>query len=193
MDDDHAAVLPRLIRVSRRPTPAGSRSPTCRNRAPIGATIGTSADLRLIQYLQALPGGASAGAVSRWRPTRPRSGAHARHRRRRPGLGPVVLGACRRADAALAEAAADFAQAAAGVHGRTSAPSLLANETFLRSSVDHAIASLTADGTIQAILDAQQVSGDAGEMTSTRDPGECASMLRSRGGGRVTVMSSRRS
>ena len=29
---------------------------------------------------------------------------------------------------------------------------MLANETFLRSSVDQAIASLTADGTIQAIL-----------------------------------------
>ena len=40
---------------------------------------------------------------------------------------------------------------------------LLANETFLRSNVDQAIASLTADGTIEAILKATQFPADSRE------------------------------
>ena len=79
----------------------------------IGATMGTGADLRLIQYLQALT------PAERWSRFPMSSdeaalkSAHERHRRHRPGLGPRVMGLaterCR-----LREAPAAVAQSASG-------------------------------------------------------------------------------
>ena len=74
----------------------------------IGATIGTSADIRLIQYLQALP------AEQRW--SRFPMGSDelalrrpgARHGRRRAGVGAVVLGAAE-IRSGVCRPAADFA------------------------------------------------------------------------------------
>ena len=117
----------------------------------IGATIGTSADLRLIQYLQALP------AEQRW--SRFPMGSD------ELALGAVVRGtvgvalvwgpsfwALQKSDPTFAGlrliSAKPLPESAVGVGAI-----LLANETFLRSSVDDAIASLTADGSIQAILE----------------------------------------
>src|SRR5262245_1185933 len=116
----------------------------------IGATIGTSADLRLIQYLQALP------ARERWSRF-PMADDEAALR--------VVLRGT--AGAALVWAPAlwalqareqDFAKlrviapAPLPVSTADVGAALLSNESFLRSSVDRAIASLTADGTIEALL-----------------------------------------
>jgi polar amino acid transport system substrate-binding protein len=117
----------------------------------IGATIGTGADLRLIQYLQALP------AEQRW--SRFPMGSD------ELALGAVVRGtvgvalvwgpsfwALQKSDPAFAGlrliSPKPLPESAVGVGAI-----LLANETFLRSSVDDAIASLTADGSIQAILE----------------------------------------
>jgi polar amino acid transport system substrate-binding protein len=117
----------------------------------IGATIGTSADLRLIQYLQALP------AEQRW--SRFPMGSD------ELALGAVVRGtvgvalvwgpsfwALQKSDPAFARlrliSAKPLPESAVAVGAI-----LLANETFLRSSVDDAIASLIADGSIQAILE----------------------------------------
>jgi polar amino acid transport system substrate-binding protein len=117
----------------------------------IGATIGTTADLRLIQYLQALP------AEQRWS-------------RFPMGSDELALGALVRGTVGVALvwgpsfwALQKSDPAFAGLRLISTKPLpesavsvgaiLLANETFLRSSVDDAIASLTADGSIQAILE----------------------------------------
>src|SRR5215510_278483 len=120
----------------------------------IGATIGTSADLRLIQYLQALL------ARERWSRF-PMADDEAALR--------VVLRGT--AGAALVWAPAlwalqareqDFAKlrviapAPLPVSTADVGAALLSNESFLRSSVDRAIASLTADGTIEALLRASK-------------------------------------
>jgi polar amino acid transport system substrate-binding protein len=116
----------------------------------IAATMGTSADIRLIQYLQSL------AARDRWSRF-PMSNDEA-------ALRSVLRGT---AGAALVWAPSFWSlQKSDPEIGklRTIAPAplpastvdigaaLLANETFLRSGVDRAIASLVADGTIQAIL-----------------------------------------
>jgi polar amino acid transport system substrate-binding protein len=116
----------------------------------IAATIGTSADLRLVQYLQAL---APSQRWSRFPMANDEFGLRA-----------VLRGT---AGAALVWAPALWALQTSDkdiAKLRTIAPNplpvttadvgavLLANETFLRTNVDQAIASLTADGTIQAIL-----------------------------------------
>jgi polar amino acid transport system substrate-binding protein len=116
----------------------------------IGATIGTSADIRLIQYLQSL------APRDRWSRF-PMSTDEA-------ALRAVLRGT---AGAALVWAPALWSLQAGDPELRklrTMAPAplpvstveigaaLLANEAFLRSSVDKAIASLVNDGTIQAIL-----------------------------------------
>jgi polar amino acid transport system substrate-binding protein len=118
---------------------------------PIAATMGTSADLRLAQYLMSLQAGA------RW-PRFPMSNDRA-------ALDAVLSG---EAGAALVWEPGLWALRGgdAKLSGlRTMAPrpmpettitvgaALLANEAFLRSNVDQAIASLTEDGTIQSILD----------------------------------------
>lgn len=116
----------------------------------IGATIGTSADIRLIQYLESL------SADSRWR-------------RFPMGTDELALRALARGEvgAALVWAPSFWAlrkadPAFAGLRIIPSRPlpdsatdvgaTLLSRETFLRSSVDQAIAALTADGTIRSIL-----------------------------------------
>jgi hypothetical protein len=120
----------------------------------IGPTIGTGADLRLIQYLQAL------SHAERWSRF-PMSTDEAALKALANGTigvalvwGPA-LWALQRNDAAflkvrllspnpLPAASADVGAA------------VLANESFLRNSVDQAIASLTRDGTIRAILDSDK-------------------------------------
>jgi polar amino acid transport system substrate-binding protein len=117
----------------------------------IGATIGTSGDFRLIQYLQALP------AEQRWNRFPMGSDELALNALVRGTVGVALVWGP--SFWALQKSVPAFAglrpisprplpESAIGV-GAT----LLANETFLRSSVDDAIASLTADGSIGAILD----------------------------------------
>jgi polar amino acid transport system substrate-binding protein len=119
-----------------------------RSRA-IGATIGTTADIRLIQYLQSL------NPRDRW-DRFPMSSDEA-------ALGAVLRGTT---GAALVwapslwalRASDDFAKlrviapAPLPVSTADVGAAMLANETFLRSNVDRAIAALTADGTVSAIL-----------------------------------------
>jgi polar amino acid transport system substrate-binding protein len=120
----------------------------------IGATLGTSADIRLIQYLQSLP------ADSQWRRFPMGSDELALRTLMRGEVGAALVWApslwsLQHNDPAfgrlriipsrpLPESALDV--------GAT----LLARETFLRSNIDQAIAALTADGTIQSILDGEK-------------------------------------
>ena len=116
----------------------------------IGATIGTSADLRLIQYLQALPANqrwsrfpmasdeaalravlrGTAGAALVWAPGLWALQAREQEFSKLRLIAPTPLPA----------STADVGAA------------LLSNEPFMRSAVDQAIASLTADGTMEALL-----------------------------------------
>jgi polar amino acid transport system substrate-binding protein len=117
----------------------------------IGATIGTSGDFRLIQYLQALP------AEQRWNRFPMGSDELALNALVRGTVGVALVWgpsfwALQKSDPAFAGlrpiSPRPLPESVIGV-GAT----LLANETFLRSSVDDAIASLVADGSIGAILD----------------------------------------
>lgn len=120
---------------------------------PIGATLGTTADIRLIEYLQALPAG------QRWRRF-PMSSDDAAIAALRDGtlaaalIWQPSLWARRQVDPALAGLRViqsdPLPATVLGVGG-----ALLSDQTFLRSSLDQAIAALIADGTLQAILDAQ--------------------------------------
>jgi len=120
----------------------------------IGSTIGTGADLRLIQYLQSLP------ADRRWS-------------RFPMGSDELALKALGRGTVAAALVwgpalwalrGTDPAFAALRIIGSRPLPqstadvgaTVLARETFLRANVDQAIAALTADGTIQSILEAEK-------------------------------------
>jgi polar amino acid transport system substrate-binding protein len=117
----------------------------------IGSTMGTSADMRLVQHLQALT------PAARWSRF-PMSTDEAALKAMTSGTVGVALvwgpalWALQRSDPAFARLrlispapmAASFADIGAAV---------LANQSFLMNSVDQAIASLVADGTIQAILD----------------------------------------
>jgi polar amino acid transport system substrate-binding protein len=116
----------------------------------IGATIGTSADLRLIQYLQALT------ANERWSRFPMASDEFALRAVLRGTVGAALvwgpsLWALQMNDQTFAKlrliAPAPLPASTADVGA-----AMLANEAFLRSSVDKAIASLSEDGTIQAIL-----------------------------------------
>jgi polar amino acid transport system substrate-binding protein len=120
----------------------------------IGATIGTSADIRLIQYLQSLP------ADSQWSRFPMGSDELALRALVRGTVSAALVWgpsywALRQSDPAfgglkiipsrpLPDSAVDV--------GAT----LLSRETFLRSNIDQAIAALTADGTIQSILDGEK-------------------------------------
>jgi polar amino acid transport system substrate-binding protein len=120
----------------------------------IGATIGTSADIRLIQYLQSLP-------IDRQWSRFPMGSDELALRALVSGSIGVALvwgpsfWALRQKDPALAKlrmiSSRPLPESSIAV-GAT----LLAREAFLRSTVDQAIASLTADGTIQAILDSEK-------------------------------------
>jgi polar amino acid transport system substrate-binding protein len=117
----------------------------------IGATMGTTAHLRLVAYLKALP------AADRW-PTYPM------------GSNEVALDALLggSVDVALVWAPSLWARqradaAAAGLHVLDPRPLpptvlgvgalILSDETFLRTAVDEAIAALIGDGTIGGILE----------------------------------------
>lgn len=118
---------------------------------PVGATIGTSAHLRLVSYLMALP------AEERW-PTYPM------------GTNDLALESLLNGtvDVALVWAPSLWAKqrdepAYADLHVIDPNPLpptalgvgalLLADKTFLRTAIDEAIAALSADGTVQSILD----------------------------------------
>lgn len=116
----------------------------------IGSTMGTSGDLRLIQYLQSLP------ANERWSRYPMSTDEFALRALLRGSIGAALVWGP--ALWALQMNEPEFAKL------RLIAPSplpattadvgaaLLANEAFLRTNVDQAIVSLTADGTIQKIL-----------------------------------------
>ena len=125
----------------------------------IAATMGTTADLRLAQYLMALP------ARDRWQRF-PMSDDRA-------ALGAVQTGeagaalvwepglwSLRRDDPSLAKlrvvSTKPMPESAVVVGA-----ALLANEAFLRASIDQAIVSLTQDGTVQSILDDLKFPGKA--------------------------------
>jgi polar amino acid transport system substrate-binding protein len=131
----------------------GSLADMPRSQA-IGATIGTSADIRLIQYLQALP------AEGRWSRFPMGSDELALRALARDTVGAALVWgpsfwALRQSDPAFANlriiSAKPLPDSAVDV-GAT----LLSRESFLRSNIDQAIASLTADGTIQSILDSEK-------------------------------------
>ncbi len=116
----------------------------------IGATIGTSADMRLSQYLLAAP------AARRWDKYPMTSDSAA--------LDAVVAGvtgaalvwapalwASRKAEPKFAKLH-DIAPSPLPVSTADVGAILLSKQSFLRSSIDQALASLTADGTIAAIL-----------------------------------------
>jgi polar amino acid transport system substrate-binding protein len=120
----------------------------------IGATIGTSADIRLIQYLQSLP------ADSQWSRFPMGSDELALRALVRGAVGAALVWgpsfwALRQSDPAFARLriipARPLPDSTVDV-GAT----LLSRETFLRSNIDQAIAALTADGTIRSILDSEK-------------------------------------
>jgi polar amino acid transport system substrate-binding protein len=120
----------------------------------IGATIGTSADIRLIQHLQSLP------ADSQWSRFPMGSDELALRALLRGSIGVALVWApsfwaLRQSDPAFAKlriiSSRPVPESAVDV-GAT----LLARESFLRSNIDQAIASLTADGSIQSILDGEK-------------------------------------
>ena len=126
----------------------------------IGPTLGTAAHLRLVSYLTALP------AQQRW-PTYPMGNNDL-------ALEALVNGTV---DVALVWAPHLWARqrtdpAYAGLHVIDSTPLppttmgvgalLLANETFLRTAIDEAIAALRRDGTIAGILERHDFPATAG-------------------------------
>ena len=118
---------------------------------PIGATMGTSAHMRLVTYLSALP------AEDRWL-TYPMGTSDLALQSLLEGKVDVALvwapnlWARQREDPAFADLhvidPAPLPSIALGVGAI-----LLSNETFLRAAIDEAIAALRADGTIADILD----------------------------------------
>jgi polar amino acid transport system substrate-binding protein len=120
----------------------------------IGATIGTSADIRLIQYLQSLP------ADRQWSRFPMGSDELALRALLSGSIGAALVWgpsfwAMRQSDPALAKLRMISSRPVPDSIVDVGA-TLLARESFLRSTVDQAIASLTADGTIQAILDGEK-------------------------------------
>ncbi len=120
----------------------------------IGATIGTSADIRLIQYLQSLPAG------SQWSRFPMGSDELALRALLRDSIGVALVWgpsfwAMRQSDPALAKLRIISTRPVPDSSVDVGA-TLLARETFLRSNIDQAIKSLTADGTIQSILDSEK-------------------------------------
>jgi polar amino acid transport system substrate-binding protein len=123
----------------------------------IGATIGTSADIRLIQYLQAL------APDDRWSRFPMGSDELALQALARGTVGVALVWApsfwvLRQSDPTFANLRVISAKPLPEGTVEVGA-TLLAKESFLRSNVDQAIASLTADGTIQSILDSEKFPG----------------------------------
>jgi polar amino acid transport system substrate-binding protein len=120
----------------------------------IGATIGTSADIRLIQYLQSLP------ADSQWSRFPMGSDELALRALLRDTVGAALvwgpsLWALRQTDPAFARLRIISSRPVPDSTVDVGA-TLLAREAFLRSNIDQAITSLTADGTLQSILDSEK-------------------------------------
>jgi len=116
----------------------------------IGATMGTTADIRLIQYLQSL------APKDRWSRFPMSTDEAALRAVLRGTTGAALvwapsLWALQAGDEAFAKLRV-IAPAPLPVSTADVGAALLANETFLRNAVDRAIASLAADGTIQTIL-----------------------------------------
>jgi polar amino acid transport system substrate-binding protein len=125
----------------------------------IGATIGTAADMRLSQYLLALP------ADKRW-DKYPMSSDEAALRAVISGptgaalVWAPALWALRKTDAAISRLP-EMAPAPLPVSTADVGAILLSKQVFLRSSLDQAITSLTNDGTIAAILKDEGFMGTA--------------------------------
>jgi polar amino acid transport system substrate-binding protein len=120
----------------------------------IGATIGTSADIRLVLYLQSLP------EERQWSRFPMGSDELALRALARGAVGAALVWgpsfwALRTADPAFAPLRI-IAPRPLPVSLVDVGATLLSRETFLRSSLDQAIAALTADGTIQSILDSEK-------------------------------------
>src|SRR5260370_30735141 len=120
----------------------------------IGATIGTSADIRLIQYLQSLPAG------SQWSRFPMGSDELALRALLREQIGVALVWgpsfwAMGQSDPALAKLRIISSRPVPDSAANVSA-TLLAREAFLCSNIDHAIASLTAVGNIQSLLHSQK-------------------------------------
>jgi polar amino acid transport system substrate-binding protein len=120
----------------------------------IGSTMGTSADLRLVQYLMALR------APERW-DRYPMSNDEATLQALLANTVAVALvwgpsfWALAQKDPAIAKLR-QLSPSPLPTPTSDIGAAVLANEPFLRSSVDQAIAALTADGTIKSILDAHK-------------------------------------
>jgi polar amino acid transport system substrate-binding protein len=116
----------------------------------IGATIGTAADMRLTQYLLAT------GTAARW-DKYPMASDEAALRAVLNGttgaalVWAPALWALRKTDATLSKLS-EMSPAPLPASTALVGAVLLSKQSFLRSSIDQAIASLTADGTIAAIL-----------------------------------------
>jgi polar amino acid transport system substrate-binding protein len=126
------------------------------NRA-IGATVGTSADMRLTQYLLAVT------ADKRWDKYPMASDEAALQAVLHGTTGAALvwapaLWALRQTDAGLAKLR-EIAPTPLPVSTADVGAILLSRQAFLRTSIDQAIASLTADGTIAGILKAQNFPG----------------------------------
>ena len=120
----------------------------------IGATIGTSADIRLVQYLQTLP------ADGRWSRFPMGSDELALRALLRNTIGVALVWgpsfwALRQSDPTFANLRIISSKPLPDSMVEVGA-TLLARESFLRSNIDQAIAFLTADGTIQSILDSEK-------------------------------------
>ena len=116
----------------------------------IGATVGTGADMRLSQYLLAAP------ADRRWDKYPMSSDEAALGAVMRGTIGAALvwapaLWALRKTDADIAKLP-EMAPSPLPVSTADVGAILLSKQAFLRSSIDQAIASLTADGTIAGIL-----------------------------------------
>jgi polar amino acid transport system substrate-binding protein len=120
----------------------------------IGSTMGTTADLRLVQYLMALR------PPDRW-DRYPMSSDEAALQAVLKNTAGVALvwgpsfWALAQSDPAIAKLRTISPNPLPTLTADIGA-AVLANESFLRSNVDQAIAALTADGTIKAILDAHK-------------------------------------
>ena len=125
----------------------------------IGATVGTSADMRLTQYLMAAP-------VDRRWDKYPMSSDEAALQAVMHGttgaalVWAPALWALRKTDAEIAKLP-EMAPSPLPVSTADVGAILLSRQMFLRNSVDQAIASLTADGTIADILKSENFPGTA--------------------------------
>lgn len=120
----------------------------------VGATIGTSADVRLVQYLLSLP------ADGQWSRFPMGTDELALRALARGATGAALVWgpsfwALRQSDPAFGKMRI-ISPRPMGDSVVEVGATLLARETYLRSSVDQAIAALTADGTIKAILDGEK-------------------------------------